>query len=99
MLERISFQLANNRGRYTHFIHNDGTVASLYPLEDLHEARVALMSEKEFPSEAQYDAAEELASYAVGINPHIIVTFDEGTSPFPARYPPDHPANALLVTK
>jgi hypothetical protein len=25
MLERFSFQLANNRGRYTHFIHCDGT--------------------------------------------------------------------------
>jgi len=33
MLERISFQLANNRGRYSHFIHLDGNVASLYPKE------------------------------------------------------------------
>jgi hypothetical protein len=99
MLERISFQLANNRGRYTHFIHCDGSVASLYPLETIHEARFGIMCEKEFPSEAQYDAAEELASFAVGINPHVIVMFDEGTSPFPARFPPDHPANAMLVTK
>jgi hypothetical protein len=88
-----------NRGRYTHFIHDDGTMASLYALETIYEARVGLICEKEFPSEAQYDAAEELASFAVGITPHIIVTFDEGTSPFPARHPPDHPANALLVTK
>ncbi|MGM4893136.1 hypothetical protein [Tardiphaga sp. 839_C3_N1_4] len=68
MLERISFQLANNRGRYTHFVHDDGTVASLYPLETICEARVGLICEKEFPSEAQYDAAEELASFAVGID-------------------------------
>jgi hypothetical protein len=75
----------HNRGRYTHFIHDNGTVASLYPLETIYEARVGLICEKEFPSEAsQYDAAEELASFAVGIKPHIIVTFDEGTSAFPA---------------
>lgn len=98
MLERISFQLANNRGRYSHFIHKDGTLASLYPLEVLHEARVGIMCEKEFPEEAQYEAMDELAGLAVGVNPHVIVTFDEGTSPFPARYPADHPANALLVT-
>jgi hypothetical protein len=72
-------------------------VASLYPLETLHAARVGLICEKEFPSEAQYDAAEELASFAVGINPHVIVTFDEGTSPFPARYPENHPFNNFLM--
>jgi hypothetical protein len=83
MLERISFQLANNRGRH--------------PLETIQEARVGIMCEKEFPSDAQYDAAKELVSFAVGINPHVMVTFDEGRSPFPARYPPDHPANALLA--
>jgi hypothetical protein len=53
------------------------------------------MCEKEFPSETQYDAAEELASFAIGINHHVVVAF-EGTSPFPARFPPDHPANAIL---
>jgi hypothetical protein len=41
----------------------------------------------------------ELASFAVGINPPVIVTFDQGTSPFPARFPPDYPAKPLLVTK
>ena len=99
MLERISFQLANNRGRYSHFVHLDGSVASLYPLETLHEARVGIMCEKEFPEEAQYDVIEELAGLAVGVNPHVIVTFDEGTSPFPARFPADHPANLLLVER
>jgi hypothetical protein len=97
MLERISFQLANNRGRYTHFVEVGGTVASLYPLEALHEARVGIVCEKEFPDEAQYDAIDDLASLAAGVNPRVIVTFDECTSPFPARFPPDHPANCLLV--
>jgi len=97
MLERISFQLANNRGRYSHFINLDGSVASLYPMEGLYEARVGIVSDKEFPDEVQYDAIDELAGLAVGVNPHVIVTFDECTSPFPARFPKDHPLNALLV--
>jgi len=97
MLERISFQLANNRGRYTHFVEAGGAVASLYPLEALHEARVGIVCEKEFPDEAQYDAIDELASLAAGVNPRVIVTFDECTSPFPARFPADHPFNALLA--
>lgn len=97
MLERISFQLANDRGRYSHFIHPGGTVASLYPLEALHEARVGIVCEKEFPDEAQYDAIDELTNLAAGVNPKVIVTFDECTSPFPARFPADHPLNTLLV--
>jgi hypothetical protein len=36
MPERISVQLANNRGRYSRFIPFDGSVASLYSLETLH---------------------------------------------------------------
>ncbi len=97
MLERISFQLANDRGRYSHFIHPDGTIASLKPFEVLHEARVGIICKGEFPQEIQYDAMEELAGLAVGADPFVIMTFDEGTSPFPARFPKDHPFNALLV--
>lgn len=97
MLERISFQLANNRGRYSHFIHPDGTIASRKPLECLYEARVGILGNGEFPEDVQYEAIEELAALAVGENPLVIMTFDEGTSPFPARFPANHPFNELLV--
>jgi hypothetical protein len=30
VLERISFQLANNRGRYSHFVNLEGSIGSLY---------------------------------------------------------------------
>jgi hypothetical protein len=95
MLERISFQLANNRGRYTHFIHLGGTVASLYPLEALHEARVGIICDKEFPDEAQYHAMHELAGLAVGVSPLVIMTFDEGTAPFPAVFSKGPPSQRL----
>jgi hypothetical protein len=96
MLERISFQLANNRARYTHFIHSDGTIASLAKLQELHEARVGVMVEADFPTEAQYEAIELLACYATGENPSIIATFEEATAPFAARFPPGHIMNTYL---
>jgi hypothetical protein len=96
MLERISFELANNRARYTHFIHLDGTIASLSPLEAVCIAKVGVMTEDSFPNELQYDAIEQLAQLAVGINPGLVMEFGEATVPFPARFPADHPATFLL---
>lgn len=69
--ERISFQLANNRGRYTHFVHHDGTVASLYPMETLFEARVGIICEEDFSTEGRYDVIDEFASLAVGVKSTI----------------------------
>ena len=42
-------------------------MASLYPLETLHEARVGILCEKEFPEGVQYEAAEELACLAAAL--------------------------------
>lgn len=96
MLERISFALVNNRGRYTHFIHLDGTIACLKPLEALHEARVGVMVDSDFPNEAQYDAIELLAAYAIGENPAVFMQFEEATAPFAARFRAGDPINAFL---
>ncbi len=63
MLARISLQLANNRGRYSHFIHKEGTIAALKKLEELHEARVGVLVEVDYPTEAQYEAIDLLAPY------------------------------------
>jgi hypothetical protein len=92
MLERISFQLANNRARYTHFIHGTGDIACLKELSQLCEARVGLLVESGFPSEAQYAAVRLLARYAVGENPRVVMTFDDSTAPFRPSFPPDHVA-------
>ncbi len=96
MLERISFQLANNRGKYSHFIHKDGTIAALKKLDELHEARVGVLVEIDFPTEAQYEAIDLLASYAVGENPNVIAHFEEATAPFGARFPQGHILNTFL---
>lgn len=48
MLKRISFQPYNNRGRYSHFAYPHSTLATLYPLETLHEARVGIISGGDF---------------------------------------------------
>jgi len=82
MLERIAFELANNRTKYTHFIDYGGGIACLGELEQLCSARVAVMCNSDFPTEDQYRSIRFLAGLALGVNPHVIVTFDTDCAPF-----------------
>jgi hypothetical protein len=95
MLERISFALVNNRARYNFFVHEDGTIASTAKLNELHEARVGLMKDVDFPTEEQYEAIQLLACYAVGVNPTVTIVFEEATAPFMAKWPPGDPIHAF----
>ena len=64
MLERIAFELANNRTKYTHFIDYGGGIACLCELEQLCSARVGVMCDIDFPTEDQYrSSASSLASH------------------------------------
>lgn len=82
MLERIAFELANNRTKYTHFIDYDGGIACLGELEALCSVRVGVMCDFDFPNENQYKSIRFLAGLALGVNPHAIVTFDTDCAPF-----------------
>lgn len=82
MLERIAFELANNRTKYTHFVDRDGGIACLGELEQLCSARVGVLCDFDFPNEAQYKSIRFLAGLALGVNPHVIVTFDTDCAPF-----------------
>jgi len=60
-------QLANNRGRYSHSVHFDRSVASLNPLETLDEACVGITCVKEFPGKALCVIIMELVGFAVDV--------------------------------
>jgi hypothetical protein len=87
MLSRITFSKVEPKAKYTHFIEPNGDTIAIYSMGTVPEFRVGVVTDQEFPSEEQRAAIVHIACVATLEEPHVIVEFEAGTSPFDVLVP------------
>lgn len=79
-MDRISFELASNRARYSHMIEEDGTCVEIDSIDTIRDARVGIFAKE--PSDTVLSRAFSIAHMATAHNPMVEITFGPGCSPF-----------------